>query len=170
MTEIIFKMSCRNKTYILRTIKSALKSFKIREKIKTVILERDNKLGNDVNVDYSCWKQGKIVISFGRNYKITRRLIFHELGHAWDAVYNSLDFSKEKLSKRQQIVGGIIVNLSLDGRLEKKGLPHISKTERYKFFTNGNKKFSLDFAKKDFTKLWGAKLKKRDAIKLIKKY
>ncbi len=168
MTEIIFKMPCRNKAYIVRTINIALESFKIKEKIKTVILERDNKLGNDVNADYSNLKSGKVIISFGRKIRITRKNIFHELGHVWDAIENGLDFSKEKLSKRQQIMGGVIVNLSLDGRLEKKGLPHISKTERYRFFTHANKKFNLGFASKDFAKLWGAKIKKKDVIKLLK--
>lgn len=170
MTEIIFKLYCRNKAYIIRIIKSALELFNIKKKIKTLILERDDKIGDDVNMNYSCWKQGKIVISFGRNYKITRRLIFHELGHAWDAVYNDLDFSKEKLSKRQQIIGGIIVNLSLDGRLEKKDLPHISKTDRYRFFTHTNKKFNIGLAKNDFFRFWGANLKKKDVMKILNKH
>lgn len=168
MTEIIFKMPCRNKAHIVMAVKSALESFKIKEKVKTLILERGNKLGNDVNVDYSNLKSGKVIISFGKGRKITRKIIFHELGHVWDAVRNGLDFSKEKLSKRQQIIGGIIVNLSLDGRLEKKGLPHISKSERYKFFTHANKKFNLGFSKNDFAKLWGTKLKKKEVIKSIR--
>ncbi|TRZ55591.1 glycosyltransferase family 2 protein [archaeon] len=168
MTEIIFKMPCRNKVHIARTIKSALESFKIKEKI--IVLERDSKLGNDINVDYSDLKSGKVIISFGRKRRITRRLIFHELGHTWDAIENGLDFSKDKFSKRQQIIGGIIVNLSLDGRLEKKGLSHISRTERQRFFTQTNKKFSLGFAKSDFAELWGANLKKNDVLKMLRKY
>lgn len=168
MTEIIFKMPCRNKAHIVRTVKNALESFKIKEKVKSLILERNNKLGNDVNVDYSNLKSGKVIISFGRKIRITRRLMFHELGHVWDAIKNGLDFSKEKFSKKQQIIGGVIVNLSLDGRLEKNGLPHISKTERYKFFTHANKKFNLGFAKNDFAKLWGAKLKKKEVKSYLK--
>lgn len=170
MTEIIFKMLCRNKAHIVRTVKSALESFKIKEKIRIIMLERDNKLGNDVNVDYSDLKSGKVIISFGRKIRITRRLMFHELGHVWDAIENGLDFSKEKLSKRQQIIGGVIVNLSLDGRLEKKGLSHVSKAERYKFFTHANKEFNLGFAKEDFQKLWGVKLKKKEVKSYLKKY
>lgn len=168
MTEIIFKIKCGNRAYADRTIKSALNSFHIKEKIKTIILERDNKLGGDINVDYSGLKSGKIIISFGKAKKITRKIIFHELGHVWDAVHNGLDFSREKFSKRQQIIGSIIVNLSLDGRLEKMGLPHISKSEGYGFFKYANRKFNLGFSDKDFKKFWGARLGKKDVMNAIK--
>lgn len=170
MTEIIFKTPCRNKAHIVRTVKSALESFKIKEKIKTLIIERDNKIGNDVNADYSDLKSGKVIISFGRKIRITRRLAFHELGHVRDAIDNGLDFSKERFSKRRQIAGGIIVNLSLDGRLERMGLPHIPKAERYRFFMQTNKKLNLGFAKNDFAKLWGAKLKKKEVKSYLKRY
>ncbi len=170
MTEIILKLHCRNKSYIVGTVNNALKSFKIKEKIKTLILERDKRIGNDINVDYSMLKSGKIIISFGNGKRITKVSIFHELGHAWDAIKNGLDFSHDIFSKRQHRIGGMIVNLSLDGRLEKMGLPHFSKTERFKLFVHVNKKFNLGLAKEDFSKLWGADLKKKEVMKILNRY
>lgn len=103
MTEIIFKMPCRNKAHMVRTVNEALESFKIKEKIKTLILERDNKLGNDVNVDYSDLKSGKVIISFGRKRRITKRLIFHELGHAWTQYIMGLTFQKKDFPKGSKL-------------------------------------------------------------------
>ncbi len=171
MTEIIFKMQVKNKSYINKIILDALKSFNIEVKIKTVIIKKDNRLCDDIEVDYSTLKSGKITILFGQNNKITRKSIFHEIGHVWDAVENGLDFSDDKkFSKRQQVIGGIIINLSLDGRLEKMKLPHYTRRERLKFFNYANKKFNLGLNKNDFLKIWGANLKKKDIINMIKKY
>lgn len=64
----------------------------------------------------------------------------------------------------------MIVNLSLDERLEKMGLPHVSKTERFRLFRHVNKKFNLGLAKEDFSKLWGADLKKKDVMKILNRY
>lgn len=170
MTEIIFKMYCRNKAYIIKAIRNALSSFHIKEKIKSITIKKDKRIGNDINVDYSMLKSGRITISFGKNMKITRKSIFHELGHVWDAVENGLDFSHDTFSEKQQRIGGMIVNLSLDGRLEKMGLPHFSKAERFRLFKDVNNKFSLGLAEDDFPKLWGAELKKKDVMKILNKY
>jgi len=170
MTEIIFKLRCKNEAYVISVIRNALDSFQIKEKIKLIIIKRDKRIGNDINVDYSKLDSGKIIISFGNGKRITKVSIFHELGHAWDAIKNGLDFSHDKFSKKQHMIGGMIVNLSLDGRLEKMGLPHFSKTERFKLFRQVNKKFNLGLAKSDFSKLWGADLKKKDVMKILNKY
>ncbi len=170
MTEIILNLNSRNKANITNVTNSALNAFHIKKKIKTLIIKRDKRIGNDINVDYSKLDSGKIVISFGRNKKVTKKFIFHELGHAWDAIKNDLDFSHNKFSRKQQNIGGMIVNLSLDGRLEKKGLPHVSKTERFRLFKQVNKKFNLGLARSDFSKLWGADLKKKNVIKILNRY
>ncbi len=170
MTEIIFKLHCKNEAYVIKAVRNALNSFQIKEKIKTLIIERDKRIGNDINVDYSMLKSGKIIISFGRRMKITRKSIFHELGHAWDAIENGLDFSHDKFSRKQHNIGGMIVNLSLDGRLEKMCLPHVSKTERFKLFKHVNKKFNLGISENNFLKLWGAHLKKKDVMKILNRY
>ncbi len=170
MTEIVFKLQCRNKAHIIGIIKNALESFKIKEKIKTIIIKRDKRIGNDINADYSKLDSGKIVISFGRNKRITKKSIFHELGHVWDAIKKDLDFSHNKFSRKQHRIGGMIINLSLDGRLERMGLPHYSKTERFNLFRHVNKKFNLGLAEIDFCKLWGADLKKKDVMKILNRH
>ncbi len=170
MTEIILNINSRNKANIIKVIRDALNSFHIKEKIKSITIKEDKRIGNDINVDYSMMKSGRVIISFGKGTKITRKIIFHELGHVWDAVYNGLDFSREKLSEKQQNIGGIIVNLSLDGRLEKMGLSHVSKTERFRLFRQVNKKLNLELTENDFSRLWGAHLKKKEVIKILNRY
>jgi len=171
MVEVIFKLRLKNKKYVEKTIKEALRSFNIEKKIRTVIIKRSKKLcKDDTEVDYSRINIGKVSILLGKKTKITKKLIFHELGHVWDAIEHGLNFSNIKLTKKQQALGGIIINLSLDGRLEKMKLPHYSKKERYKFFSYGNKKFKLGLTKRDFLKMWGAKLKKKGLICKLKQY
>lgn len=101
MTEIIFHLNSRNKANITKAANSALNAFQIKEKIKLIIIKRDKRIGNDINVNYSKLNSGKIVISFGRGKEITKVSIFHELGHVWDAIKNGLDFSHNKFSRKQ---------------------------------------------------------------------
>jgi len=168
MTKIKFSSEVKNRNRISNIVKETLSAFKIGNKIKTLTIKIDKRLKDDINVDYSKLKNCRVTIAFGSKRSITRKSIFHELGHVWDAVKNSLDLSKIKLTKKQQIIGGLVVNLSLDGRLEKMGLPHYSKTQRLKDFYFINKKFNLGLKNNIFLKLWGSKLTKEKTMNLIK--
>lgn len=168
MTEIKISSKITNKKYIDEIIEKALKDFKIENKIKVLEINIKKELKNDINVDYSELKSGKVKIEFGRKNNITRKSIYHELGHVWDAIKNELDFSKIRLNKKQQLIGGIIVNLSLDGRLEKLGFPHYSKRQRVSDFGKISKKFNLEIKKDKLIKFWGIKLSRNKTLDLIK--
>jgi len=167
MTKIKFLLKFRNKNHISNIVKEALDTFEMENKIEILTIKIDKRLKDDINVDYSKLKNHRIIIDFGSKRSITKKSIFHELGHVWDAIKNNLDLSKVKLTKKQQIIGGFVVNLSLDGRLEKMGFPHYSKTQRLKDFYFINKKFNLGLKSEVFLKLWGLKLTKEKTMNLI---
>jgi len=170
MTEIILLSKLENKHYITKTIKETLTAFEIENRIKILKIRINKKLKNDINVDYSKLRGGEVTIEFGSKNKITRKSIYHELGHVWDAIKNNLDFSRIKLTKKQQLIGGIIINLSLDGRLKRLGFPYYSKKTRLKEFNNINKKFNLGIKMNEMERLWGIELDIKKTIKLIKQF
>ena len=85
----------------------------------------------------------------------------------YDAIYNNIFIYNLKLSRKQNLLCGLILNLSLDGRLEKMKLPHISKKERFldlmRFMKMWNKRYKEKFTKKElikiFKKFLGRKIK-----------
>lgn len=170
MTDIRFLSKLENKNYVKRIIKEVLDTFEIENKIKVLKIRINKKLKNDINVDYSKLGDGEVTIEFGSKNKITKKSIYHELGHVWDAIKNNLDFSKIKLNKKQQLIGGIVVNLSLDGRLEKLGLPHYSKNHRLSDFNRISRKFNLEIKKDKLIKFWGVKLSRNKILNLVKQF
>jgi len=168
MVSITFSQYMKRREFVTISIKKALHAFKLGRRVSNVVLRIDKRLKDDIEVDYSKLRRKEVTISFGSEKSITTQSIFHELGHVWDAVYNGLDFSMIKLNRRQQILGGLIINLSLDGRLEKMGLPIHSKSQRIKDFKDINERFGVCLDSDSFKKLWGIKLTKRKLMLMIK--
>jgi len=140
---------------------------KIKNYVRLVYVTLSKKLKDDVEVNYKSVNKGFIKIKIGNKCKLNKKIIFHELGHVYDAIYNNIFVYDLKLSRKQNLLCGLILNLSLDGRLEKMKLPHISKRERFldlmRFMKIWNKKYKEKFTKKDLTKIfkkfWGKKIR-----------
>ena len=113
---------------------NAIRDLKLMKKVKLVWIKVRRSLKKDIEIDYSKLDKGIIVVTTGRQSALLdENNVYHEIGHVYDAVFNSLDFSathpKDFLLRG---ITGIILNMSLDGRLAKMGLPHIYRNERRK--------------------------------------
>ena len=155
---IFRKDRCKIEKYILKT----LKDLRINKNIKRLDVLLDKKLKDDVQIDFKQIKKGYVKLKVGKN-KIDKKIIYHEFGHVYDAIYNNISFYNYKISPKKDLLCGLILNISLDGRLEKLGFPHISKKERLShlriFMRLWNNKYKEKFTKKElialFEKYWG---------------
>lgn len=87
---------------------------------------------------------------------------------------NKLEFGKDyqkKLTQREKMVGSLILHLSLDGRLARLSLPHVSKRERIKQFMKIKKKFHTKLSRKDLDELWGKEIRSvKEFERLVKNF
>ena len=72
------------------------------------------------------------------------------------------------MNEKEQVIGGIILNLSLDGRIAKMRLPHYSKKERIGAFMEGVRKYKIKLTKPELNRFWGARFTKHEIISLVK--
>ncbi len=145
----------------------ATKDLLLENKIKRIDIGIKKELGKDVDINFDSVENGFIIIYFGNESakNIDKNIIYHELGHAHDYIWNNIHFGKEiySMSKKLQILLGVILNLSLDGRLEKKGLPHISKQEREELLKS-HELFKDYEKRKLIMSYWGVEFKSSEAL------
>ena len=142
---------------ISKIIYKVLQDLRLYKKISKIYLNTDIRLKNDVNIDYSKIKKGFVKISFGKLIKKRhdKNILYHEIGHVHDIFYNKIIFNKKikKLPRDLQMLAGLILNFSLDGRLAKSRLPHISYRERKNSLNSVE--FLSDKQKKELLYYWG---------------
>lgn len=175
---ITFDKSISNskKSFIKRVSERALKDLGLNN----VSFEFDIKknLGADINVNYKNLRKKEVKIEIGTEAlrDIGRNEIYHEMFHVRDAIWNNLDFSDglKNENKRTKFLASIILNFSVDGRLEKMKLPHIPRNVRLNLTTNFLSKNGVNIDKtkirKELEKLWGKNLKKRKNVLNLAKH
>jgi hypothetical protein len=172
---VIFKISKKLKKQerlIKKYLEEAIEKLRIKNYIKSISVTLSKKLKDDIEVDYKNIKKGYVKIKIGNKCKLNRKIIYHEMGHVYDAIYNNIFVYSLKLSRKQNLLCGLILNLSLDGRLEKMKLPHISKRERFldltRFMKIWNKKYKEKFTRKElvriFENFWGKKIRSSEEL------
>lgn len=129
-------------------------------------------LGEDVNVNYRKVHDGKVWIEIGPKAlkPFGKKDVYHEMMHVKDALEKNLDFSDNLKGEtlRMKIIASIVLNFSVDGRLDKMKLPHIGKNERLKitadFLSKKGVKTSRTETRRILKKLWGKNLKKKEVL------
>lgn len=165
--EIVTSKSFPEKKF-RETLKTALEKLKLSRNVKKIYLKIDDSLGKDANVNYEKIGEGKLILSFGPRVNINKKLIYHELAHVYDAIFNKIIFDKKIFRERKVIqeLMGLILNLSVDGRLEKMKLPHFSKSERLKDVVKLFKKRKLSLNAREFIdQTWGKKYTNSEEVK-----
>jgi hypothetical protein len=165
---------------ISKIIEKAVVNIGLEKDVFTIDLKISKSLKDNADVNYKNLKEGRISLLIGNRLvkKVDKNLIYHEIFHVWDRLYSRIKFGK-KIKKEPKLVRdliGEIINMSIDGRLEKKGLPHIAKNQRLKLEKiflrkHYNKKFDEKEIKKLMNKIWGKKFSSADEVILwAKKY
>jgi len=176
----IKKIPKQKRQKIYGKIKNAVRNLGLENNISFINLKISKVLHDNADVDYKNLKNGKISLIIGTELinHLSDQIIHHELFHVKDHLYSRISFGKniKKESKLMRDLIGEIINLSIDGRLEKMNLPRISKHKRLKIMKNFlrkyyNKKFEEKELKKLFDKIWSKKFSSaNEVVYWAKKY
>lgn len=165
------KIAIKKRKELIKWSNSSIKKMKIVKDIDAVEIKINNSL-EDTDCSFDKVSK-KVVFSIPESVlnKLDKKLLFHYIGHINEIIKG---FETEKTKQQPEVIQNAaqeIVAMSVDGSLEEKNLPHISKEERknsfYKKFREKYKfKINRERLNKIVNRFWGKKLKtEKEVIK-----
>lgn len=168
------KIPIKKRKDFIKWLNSSIKKMKLEKEVDKVEVKVDSCL-EDLCCDFDETFK-RIDISFPENIlnKIDGKLISHYIGYINEVICG---LKLEKVEKQPEMIKEAvkeIVAISVDGKLEKKNLPHITRQERKKFFKQFLKKFKLEIDREKLNRVikrfWGKRVEsEKGAIEEAKK-
>jgi len=162
------RIPIKKRKELIKWFNSSIKKMRLDKDID-IIETKVNNLLKDIECNFEK-PDKKVIVSFPDYIltKIDKKSIFHNVG-CINEIIGGLKLEKTK--EQPEIIQNAadeIVAMSVDGKLEDKNLPQLSKQERKKSFYEGFKKFKFKIDKEGLNKIvnrfWGKKVKTEKEI------